>query len=95
MSLLLMMLHCNPEHCRFFNRYNKVVLDVAAVDREKGRLEQENEDLRQLLKTFLDGIRYGWTPGMIVFRCLGPQAARLGVGWAGDVTHASRSTCIT
>jgi hypothetical protein len=34
-----------------------VVLDVAAVDRERGRLEQENADLRQLLKSFLDGIR--------------------------------------
>jgi hypothetical protein len=43
--------------CRFFKRYNKVVLDVAAVDRERGRLEQENADLRQLLKSFLDGIR--------------------------------------
>jgi hypothetical protein len=43
--------------CRFFKRYNKVVLDVAAVSKERGRLEQENADLRQLLKTFLDGIR--------------------------------------
>ncbi|KAF6253998.1 flagellar associated protein [Scenedesmus sp. NREL 46B-D3] len=41
---------------RFFKRYNKVVLDVAAVDRERSRLEQENADLRQLLKSFLDGI---------------------------------------
>eukprot|EP00775_Hariotina_reticulata_P008068 gene8068-8263_t len=41
---------------RFFKRYNKVVLDVAAVDRERSRLTQENADLRQLLKNFLDGI---------------------------------------
>ncbi|WIA15123.1 hypothetical protein OEZ85_001813 [Tetradesmus obliquus] len=41
---------------RFFSRYNKVVLDVAAVDRERLRLEAENADLRQLLKSFLDGI---------------------------------------
>jgi hypothetical protein len=34
-----------------------VVLDVAAVSKERGRLEQENAVLRQLLKTFLDGIR--------------------------------------
>lgn len=45
--------------CRFFKRHNKVVLDVAAVDRERSRLEQENADLRQLLKNFLDGIRCG------------------------------------
>lgn len=43
---------------RFFKRYNKVVLDVAAINKERGRLEQENTDLRQLLKTFLDGIRW-------------------------------------
>lgn len=46
--------------CRFFKRYNNVVLDVAAVNKERGRLEQENADLRQLLKTFLDCIR--WAP---------------------------------
>lgn len=36
-----------------------MVLDVAAVDRERLRLEAENADLRQLLKSFLDGIRWG------------------------------------
>jgi hypothetical protein len=45
--------------CRFFKRYNTVLLDVAAVGKERSRLEQENADLRQLLKTFLDGIRCG------------------------------------
>jgi hypothetical protein len=34
-----------------------VALDVAAVDKERSRLERENVELRQLLKTFLDGIR--------------------------------------
>jgi peptidoglycan hydrolase CwlO-like protein len=41
---------------RFFKRYNKVLLDKAAIDQQKQRLEQENGDLRQLLKGFLDGI---------------------------------------
>lgn len=43
-------------HCRFFKRYNKAVLDKTAIDREKARLEKENEDLRALLKSYLDGI---------------------------------------
>jgi hypothetical protein len=40
----------------FFKRYNKALLDKAAIDREQTRLTKENEDLRQLLKSFLDGI---------------------------------------
>ncbi len=51
---------------RFFKRYNKVVLDVAAVDHERTRLEQENADLRQLLKNFLDGIRWERARGSLV-----------------------------
>lgn len=51
--------------CRFFKRYNKVVLDVAAVSKERSRLEKENADLRQLLKTFLDGIRCGCLLGAL------------------------------
>lgn len=34
----------------------QVLLDTTAVDREKKRLEQENEDLRTILKQYLDGI---------------------------------------
>jgi hypothetical protein len=70
---------CKPTHPfgvhtthRFLQRYNKVVLDVAAVDKERGRLEQENADLRQLLKTFLDGIRCG-TAGLVVHASGGLQ----------------------
>jgi len=40
----------------FFKRYNKVLLDELAISREKGRLEQENADLRAILKQYLDGI---------------------------------------
>jgi hypothetical protein len=31
---------------RFFRRLNKAMLDKAAVDKERGRLEKENADLR-------------------------------------------------
>jgi hypothetical protein len=41
---------------RFFQRFNKVFLDQAAIERERGRLDQENEDLRTILKQYLDGI---------------------------------------
>ena len=41
---------------RFYRRYNKAMLDVAAVDRERARLGAENADLRGLLKGYLDGI---------------------------------------
>jgi hypothetical protein len=60
----------HPPHppCRFFKRYNTVVLDVAAVGKERSRLEQENADLRQLLKTFLDGIRCVLTVGVAACR---------------------------
>ena len=40
----------------FFKRYNKVLVDVMAIDREKGRLGNENADLRSILKQYLDGI---------------------------------------
>ena len=41
---------------RFFQRYNKVFLDQQAIERERSRLDQENEDLRTILKQYLDGI---------------------------------------
>lgn len=40
----------------FFKRYNKVLLDVMAIEREKERLRNENGDLRSILKQYLDGI---------------------------------------
>jgi len=40
----------------FFKRYNKVLLDVSAIEREKERLRNENSDLRSILKQYLDGI---------------------------------------
>ncbi|EEH51031.1 uncharacterized protein MICPUCDRAFT_37168 [Micromonas pusilla CCMP1545] len=36
--------------------YNKVYLDERAVAKERARLEQENDDLRTLLKQYLDGV---------------------------------------
>ena len=41
---------------RFFAAYNKVVLDVLAMEAEKGRLTEENRRLRKQLKRFLDGL---------------------------------------
>merc|ERR1712000_353631 len=41
---------------RFWVRYNRVVLDCAAIGQEKFHLQNENEKLRQLLKQYLDGI---------------------------------------
>jgi len=40
----------------FFKRYNKVLLDVLAIERERARLRSENGDLRSILKQYLDGI---------------------------------------
>merc|ERR1719181_1465023 len=40
----------------FFKRYNKVLLDVMAIERERERLGNENGDLRSILKQYLDGI---------------------------------------
>jgi len=40
----------------FFKRYNKVLVDAMAIQREKDRLNQENGDLRSILKQYLDGI---------------------------------------
>eukprot|EP00163_Fabomonas_tropica_P007149 TRINITY_DN1680_c0_g1_i2.p1 TRINITY_DN1680_c0_g1~~TRINITY_DN1680_c0_g1_i2.p1 ORF type:complete len:511 (-),score=160.32 TRINITY_DN1680_c0_g1_i2:175-1707(-) len=40
----------------FFKRYNKVLLDKHAISKEKERLIRENQDLRLILKQYLDGI---------------------------------------
>ena len=40
----------------FFKRYNKVLLDVNGIERERDRLAHENGDLRSILKQYLDGI---------------------------------------
>merc|ERR1719181_1309945 len=40
----------------FFKRYNKVLLDEQAIERERDRLQRENTDLRSILKQYLDGI---------------------------------------
>jgi len=40
----------------FFKRFNKVHLDVLAIDREKSKLKTENQQLRSILKQFLDGV---------------------------------------
>jgi len=41
---------------QFFKRYNKVLLDVMGIERERDRLSHENGDLRSILKQYLDGI---------------------------------------
>ncbi|GAQ79671.1 hypothetical protein KFL_000350250 [Klebsormidium nitens] len=40
----------------FFKRYNKVILDKAALDKEKRRLLDDNAKLKYVLKQYLDGI---------------------------------------
>lgn len=40
----------------FWKRYNKVLLDKVALDKEKDTLMKENQQLRTLLKQYLDGI---------------------------------------
>lgn len=39
----------------FWKRYNKIVLDKLALDKEKRDLLQENTQLRAVLKQYLDG----------------------------------------
>lgn len=39
----------------FWKRYNKVLLDKLAIDRERQLLEAENLELRSILKQYLDG----------------------------------------
>jgi len=40
----------------FWKRYNKVLLDKLALNQENGNLQQENQQLRSVLKQYLDGI---------------------------------------
>merc|ERR1711988_727259 len=40
----------------FYKRFNKVLLDVMGIERERERLRHENGDLRSILKQYLDGI---------------------------------------
>merc|ERR1719316_248928 len=40
----------------FFKRFNKVNLDQLAIEKEKQRLQNENVQLRSILKQFLDGV---------------------------------------
>ena len=40
----------------FWKRYNRVLLDKLALDREKQTLEDENSKLKALLKQYLDGM---------------------------------------
>eukprot|EP00960_Hanusia_phi_P059657 764244-Hanusia_phi.AAC.2 len=40
----------------FFRRYNRVLLDKVAISKEKERLRNENEELKSILKQYLDGI---------------------------------------
>ena len=41
---------------RFYQRYNKVLLDKLAIEEERSRLARENADLQALLKEYLDGV---------------------------------------
>lgn len=41
---------------RFYQRYNKVLLDKLAIEEERARLARENADLQSLLKEYLDGV---------------------------------------
>jgi hypothetical protein len=40
----------------FFKKYNKVLLDKFALSKEREQLERQNEDLRLILKQYLDGV---------------------------------------
>lgn len=40
----------------FLRKYNKVLLDKLAVERERERLERENTDLQSILKQYFDGV---------------------------------------
>ena len=41
---------------QFYKRYNKVLLDKLAIDKQKNTLEKENMFFKNLLKQYLDGV---------------------------------------
>lgn len=41
---------------QFNKRFNKVMLDKLALEKQKIELDRENEHLRSILKQYLDGI---------------------------------------
>eukprot|EP00949_MAST-11_sp_MAST-11-sp1_P000330 g330.t1 len=41
---------------RYYKKFNKVLLDKLAIERERDRLRKENSDLQTILKQYLDGI---------------------------------------
>lgn len=43
----------------FFKRLNKVLLERNALANERSRLEEENDELKRILKAYLDGISVG------------------------------------
>jgi hypothetical protein len=47
-----------PERMQnYFRKYNKVLLECIAIDRERERLELENAQLEELVKQYLDGTK--------------------------------------
>lgn len=40
----------------FYKRYNKVLLDKVAIDRQKQKLDNENMFIKNLLRQYLDGV---------------------------------------
>ncbi len=41
---------------RFLRTYNRALLGKLTIEQERARLDQENRDLRSILKQYLDGI---------------------------------------
>ena len=41
---------------QFYKKYNKVLLDKLAIERERERLQRENNDLQAILKQYFDGV---------------------------------------
>lgn len=40
----------------FYKRYNKVLLDKVAIEKQKNKLDQENVFIKNLLRQYLDGV---------------------------------------